>query len=61
MKYNYFIFIGKNKADFVSRSTTTYMASFPFFPLGNPVTKSIEISSHFHSGIDNVCNSPAGL
>jgi hypothetical protein len=55
------IFIGKNKVDFVSQSTTTHMASFPFFPLGNPVTKSIEISSHFHSGIDNNYNSPAGF
>jgi len=55
------ILMGKNRADLVSQSTTTHITSLPFFPFGNPVTKSMAIFSHFHSGIGSGCNSPAGL
>ncbi|KAJ0847136.1 hypothetical protein HanRHA438_Chr15g0732741 [Helianthus annuus] len=43
--------IAKKWADFVSRSTITQIVSFPRWDLGRPVTKSMEISSHFHYGI----------
>ena len=40
------ILMGKNKTDFVSRFTTTHIASLPFFPFGNLVTKPMAIFSH---------------
>ena len=46
-------------AYFVSRSTTTKMQSLPC-TVGNPVTKSIEMLSHFPSGMGRGCNKPAG-
>ncbi|MFS7966902.1 hypothetical protein Hanom_Chr09g00779421 [Helianthus anomalus] len=41
-------FMARKCADLVSRSTITHMVSFPRWDLGRPVTKSMEISSHFH-------------
>jgi len=55
------IFIGRNNANFVKRSTMTYIAPFPFLHLGNPNTKSMMIIPHFHSGICNGCNDFAGI
>jgi hypothetical protein len=40
--------MGKKRADFVNRSTIIQIASFPFFSLAKPNTKSIVISSRFH-------------
>lgn len=42
------IFIGKKKVDLVSISMITQITSLLFFPLGNPDTNSMVISSHFH-------------
>jgi hypothetical protein len=41
-------------------STTTIMASFFLVDLGNPVMKSMEMVSHFQSGIGRGCNSHVG-
>ncbi|MFS7982913.1 hypothetical protein Hanom_Chr11g00968351 [Helianthus anomalus] len=41
-------FIARKCAGLVSRSTITHIVSFPRWDLGRPVTKSMEISSHFH-------------
>ncbi|MFS7957030.1 hypothetical protein Hanom_Chr07g00661581 [Helianthus anomalus] len=54
-------FIGRKWADLVNRSTITQIASFPFLVLGNLVTKSIVMSSHFHTGISNCCSRPEGF
>ena len=48
------------RAIFINRFTTTHTISQPVFVLGKAVTKSIVISSHFHYGTDNGCNSPLG-
>ncbi|MFS7983403.1 hypothetical protein Hanom_Chr11g00974131 [Helianthus anomalus] len=45
----------------VNRSTITQMTSLPFLVLGNLVTKSIVMSSHFHTGISNCCSRPEGF
>ena len=42
---------GRKCADFVSLSTITHMASCCLQVLGSPITKSIVILSHFHTGI----------
>jgi hypothetical protein len=47
-------------ADLLNLSTTTMMASFYLVEVGNLVMKSMEIVSHFHSGIVRGCNNPAG-
>jgi hypothetical protein len=36
------------------------MASFCLVEVGNPVMKSMEMVSHFHSRIGRGCNNPAG-
>jgi hypothetical protein len=36
------------------------MASFCLVEAGNPVIKSMDMVSHFHSGMGKGCNSPAG-
>ncbi|MFS8024695.1 hypothetical protein Hanom_Chr16g01466411 [Helianthus anomalus] len=53
--------IARKCADFVSRSTITHIVSFPRWDLGRPVTKSMEISSHFHCGILGCWSRPAGF
>ncbi|CAI7908723.1 unnamed protein product [Closterium sp. NIES-54] len=47
-------------AIFISRSTTTRIASFPLAPAGNPVTKSIVTCCQARSGGGIGCNCPAG-
>jgi hypothetical protein len=51
---------GMKWADLLSLSTTTMMASFCLVEFGNPVMKSLEMVSHFHSGIGRGCNNLAG-
>ena len=46
--------------DFVSLSMITHTALIPLIVRGNPVTKSIVILSHFHTGIRRGCNMPDG-
>lgn len=41
--------------------TITHIAFCPLADLGNPTTKSVAIFSHFHSGMSNGFNNPAGL
>ncbi|MFS7978393.1 hypothetical protein Hanom_Chr10g00914981 [Helianthus anomalus] len=53
--------IAKKCADFVSRSTITQIVSFPRWDLGRPVTKSMEICSHFHCGISGCWSRPEGF
>jgi hypothetical protein len=57
----YVILIGMKWATLVNRSTITHKESYPALERGNPTIKSILISSHFHYGIFNGCNNPAGL
>jgi hypothetical protein len=38
-------------ADLLNLSTTTMMVSFCLVDVGNPMMKSMEMVSHFHSGI----------
>ena len=45
---------------FVNLSTTTMMESCCLKVIGNPVIKSMEITSHFHSGTGKGDNKPAG-
>ena len=45
------VFMGRKWADFFNLSTITHITSFPVDPFGNPITKSIVMCSHFHSGI----------
>ena len=56
----YVILIGKKCADLVNLSTITHTTSCPLVVLGKPTTKSMEICSHFHSGISIGCRTPAG-
>ncbi|MFS7963366.1 hypothetical protein Hanom_Chr08g00737231 [Helianthus anomalus] len=59
---NLFISLMARKcADLVSRSTITQMVSFPRWDLGRLVMKSMEICSHFHSGISGCCSRPDGF
>jgi hypothetical protein len=51
--------MGKKSANFVNLSTTMKMQSLPC-SLGNPVIKSMEILSHFFSGMGSGCSSPVG-
>jgi hypothetical protein len=44
----------------LSLSKNTMMASLCLVDFGNPMMKSMEMVSHFHSGIGRGCNSPAG-
>ncbi|MFS7922656.1 hypothetical protein Hanom_Chr03g00251601 [Helianthus anomalus] len=44
-----------------SSSAITQIVSLPFLVLGNLVTKSIVINSHFQIGISNCCNKPEGF
>ena len=54
-------FTGKKWALFVSRSTITHVASWPWTDLGKWVTKSIAMLSHFLLRISNGCNNSPGL
>jgi hypothetical protein len=47
-------------ADLLNLSSTTMMASFCLVEVGNPVMKSMEMVSHFHSGIGRGCNNHVG-
>ena len=44
---------------FVNLSTTTMMESCCLIVIGNPVIESMEMTSHFHSGIGKGCNKPS--
>ena len=48
-------------ASFVSLSMITHIKSWFCCDLGKPITKSIVIYSHFHSGIGSGCRSPEGF
>src|ERR1044071_1611717 len=50
--------IGRKCVDFVNRSTITQIMSWPLVVLGNLVMKSMEICSHFHSGISSCWSKP---
>jgi hypothetical protein len=52
--------IGMKWADLLNLSITTIMASFCLVDVGNPVMKSMEMVSHFHSGMGKGCNNPVG-
>jgi hypothetical protein len=65
-KYNFasvtvecFTFTGRKCANLVSRSIMTQIESNYLDVVGNPVIKSIPISSHFQDRIGNGCNIPA--
>ena len=45
---------------FVDLSTTTMMESCCLIVIGNPVIKSMEMTSHFHFGIGKGGNKPTG-
>ena len=53
-------FIGMKYDAFVNMSTTTITESCWYLVLGNPVMKSIETVSHFHSAIGRGFKKPAG-
>lgn len=53
----YSTFTSKNGANFVSLSVIIQIASWLFYVLGNPVTKSIVMCSHFHFGTSKDCSS----
>jgi hypothetical protein len=57
----YFTLTERKWAIFVSRSMITQIESYPLVVLGNPIIKSILISSHFHVGIGNDCNGPTAF
>jgi len=52
--------LGIKWVDFLNLSTTSMMASFCLVDVGNPVMKSTEMVSHFHSRIGRGCNNPVG-
>ena len=52
---------GKKCAVLVNLSTITNIESNPLAVLGNLVTKSIVILSHFHSGMSKIWSVPAGF
>ena len=45
---------------FVNLSTKNMMESCCLIIIGNPVIKSMEMTSYFHSGIGKGCNKPVG-
>ena len=45
---------------FVNLYTTIMMESCCLQVIGNPIIKSMEITSHFHYGTSKGCNKPAG-
>jgi hypothetical protein len=47
--------------DFVKRSTMTNIELYPREVRGKPTMKSIQIFSHFHSGMLKGCRFPTGL
>jgi len=53
--------MGRKCTNFVSRSTTTHIASCPCGDRGSPVTKSIVTWLHFHSEIDKGTSNPGGF
>src|SRR5688572_14093766 len=55
------VFTGMKWATLVRRSIITQIESFPFCVRGSPVTKSMPISSHFHSGTGRGCSRPTGF
>ena len=53
-------FIGMKCANLLSLSITTMIESVCFWVFGKPLINSSEMVSHFHYGIGNGCNRPAG-
>jgi hypothetical protein len=51
--------MGKKCANFINLSTTPKMQYLPY-ALGIPMIKSMEIVSHFFSGMGSGCSSPIG-
>jgi hypothetical protein len=48
-------------ADFIKRSTMTHFELYPREVQKNPTMKSIQMFSHFHSGMLKGCRFPVGL
>ena len=61
LSVEYIFLMGKKWTVFVNLSTITQMASYPLDVRGKPLTKSMAIMSHFHSGMGYCCNNPEGL
>ena len=55
----YVVLTDRKWADLLSLSTTTQAETCCLFFRGNPVTKSMAMSSYFHYGILSGCNKPA--
>ena len=51
----------KKWVDLVSLSTMIHIASYPEGVLGKPITKSMDVLSHFHSRISKGYNVPTGF
>jgi hypothetical protein len=56
----YVVITGMKWADLVKWSTMTHMELYPDELRGKPTMKSMQISSHFHSGMLNDCGFPTG-
>jgi hypothetical protein len=57
----YVVATGMKWANLVKRSTMTHIALYPHEVRGKPTMKSMQMFSHFHSGILKGCRFPAGL
>jgi hypothetical protein len=57
----YVMAMGMKWADLVKRSTMTHIKLYPREVRGKPIIKSMQMFSHFHSGIFKGCRFPAGL
>jgi hypothetical protein len=57
----YVVATGMKWADLVKRSTMTHIELYPREVRGKPTMKSMQMFSHFHSGILKGCRFPVGL
>jgi hypothetical protein len=57
----YVVATGMKWADLVKRSMMTHIELYPREVRGKPTIKSMQMFSHFHSGILKGCRFPAGL
>jgi hypothetical protein len=53
--------MGMKWADLVKRSTMTHIELYPCEVRGKPIMKSMQMFSHFHSGMLKSCRFPVGL
>ena len=61
LKTEYLVLTGIKWADFVSWSTITQIESYPLNVLAKLIMKSIQMSFHFHTGIDSGWKAPPSL